>query len=126
MSNVQKCTLGRSVVTTVNPSPTASNAPDQDNAPPPFQPHPRDAGLGNHKLAAGVDFQDVVPVVLVNLRNVSCAAGPAGVGHEDGNCRVSGGDLGILQDPGDEGAGGVPGDEVSLFGEEELLGILFA
>lgn len=77
---------------------TATGDAAHENHPAPaLLPHPKETGLGNDKLTAGVDLHYVVPVLLFNVLGVSNSPANAGIGDENRHGLVLGSNFGQLE-----------------------------
>ena len=103
MADSRESTLRRSIVTSIEPSTTTGDTPNQNNSSPALRPHPRDAGLGDDKLAAAVDLHRLVPVILLDVADIADTTPHARVCHQDRDGLVPGCNDTVAQDVGDEG-----------------------
>lgn len=81
----------------IDPSASARNASDEYNPPPALGSHALHTGLGDDKLAAGVDLHDLIPVVLLDVLDISNSLSYAGVGDEDRNGFVLSSNLLVIE-----------------------------
>lgn len=102
------------------PSP-ARDAAHQNHPPPALPPHARQARLGDDKLTPRINLQGEVPVVFLNVLDVSDAAACAGISDQDGDGLVSGADGRVGEHVGDQQAGGFARGEVCAGRAKELF-----
>lgn len=101
-------------------SPTR-NAAHENHSSPALCTHPFHSSLCNDKLAPGVDFHHVIPVLFLNVFDMSNATANAGICNQHRYRFVFLGDGRRTQHCGDKGARGFSVGQIGLGRDEELI-----
>lgn len=81
----------------IDPSASARNAPDEYNPPPSLSSHALHTSFGDNELAAGVDLHDLIPVVFLDVFDISNPLSYAGVCDQDRNGFVLSSNLLVIE-----------------------------
>ena len=96
-TNIRERPFCGSIVTPVDTTAFACNAPYENDSSPRLRPHPRQTTLCHHKLTSGVDLHHLIPIILFNFLYISNSLAEASIGHKYGNGFMLRGDCRILE-----------------------------
>lgn len=105
-------------MTSVQATSPTGNAAHENNSPPALRAHPFHSSLCNDKLASGIDFHNVIPVLFLNILDMSNATANASICNQHGYRFVFLGDARRAQNSCDEIARGFSVCKVGLGSDE--------
>lgn len=74
--------LASRIMTPINSSSSTRNTPHHNHSTPGLRPHPQQTSFSHDKLTPRINLQHVIPVIFLNVLDVSYATARAGIGHK--------------------------------------------